>query len=146
MGSFYTISRSNVANSTTNDQATIITAANRKIAIVEVEVAGMGTASAANEVDVSRSTGGTTGGGALTPAALDPDSPTAASTVNTTWAAQPTLSGDPLLRLGVNANGGINRWVARPGQEIIARNAGQISVRGSVGTSNISIHVIFEEI
>lgn len=140
----YSVGRTNVALSTTNDLMTLITASARRIEIFEVEVAGQGTASAANELDTARSTGGATGGGPLTPGKLDTDTPAAVTVVNTTWATQPTL-GDVLLRLGVNANGGINRWVARPGSEIKARNAEQISFRSGLGTSNVSVHVIFEE-
>jgi hypothetical protein len=142
--SLYSVNRSNVALVTTDDTMTFITPANRRIRIVEVSIGGMGTASAANEVRVARSTGGTTGGGALTSEPLEPDSVAAATVVNTTWAAQPTI-GNVMLRLPVNANGGIYRWVARPGEEIIARNAGQISVRSAVGTSSVSLHVIYEE-
>lgn len=140
----YAVNRSNVALNTSNDLMTFIAPANRRIRIVEISIGGMGTASAANELQVARSTGGTTGGGALTAEPLEPDSVAAGSTVNTTWAAQPTL-GNVLLRLPVNANGGIYRWVARPGEEIVARNAGQISLRSAVGTSNVSVHVVFEE-
>lgn len=140
----YSVSRSNVALSTSNDLMTFLSPTNRRLRIVEISIAGMGTASAANELMVCRSTGGTTGGGALTAEPLEPDSAAAGSTVDTTWAAQPT-AGNVILRLGVNANGGVFRWVARPGEEIIARNAGQISLRSAVGTSNVSVHVIFEE-
>jgi hypothetical protein len=140
----YAVSRSNVALSTTADLMTFLSAASRFCKIWEISVGGMGTSSAANEVLVATSSGGTTGGGALTLEPLDPDSPAGVTTVNTTWSAQPTI-GDVLLRLPVNANGGIYRWVARPGQELKARGAGQISLRSAVGTSNVSIHVVFEE-
>jgi len=140
----YSVNRSNVALNTTDDLMTFIAPANRRIRIVEVSIGGMGTASAANELRVARSTGGTTGGGALTAEPLEPDSVTAGSTVNTTWSAQPTI-GNVMLRLPVNANGGVYRWVARPGEEIVARNSGQISLRSAVGTSSVSVHVVFEE-
>lgn len=140
----YSVSRSNVTLNTANDWMTFISPTNRRIRLVEIEIGGMGTASAANELNVARSTGGTTGGGALTSEPLEPDSAAAGTLVYTTWSAQPTV-GNSLLRLPVNANGGINRWVARPGSEIIARNLGQLSLRPAVGTSNISGHVIYEE-
>lgn len=140
----YAVNRSNVALNTSNDLMTLIAPSNRRIRLVELSVGGMGTASLAQEIAVGRSTGGTTGGGALTAEPLEPDSVAAGSTVNTTWAAQPTL-GNVMLRLPVNANGGIYRWVARPGEEIVARNAGQISIRPAVGNGNVSIHAVFEE-
>jgi len=109
--SMHSVTRSNVALNTANDLLTFIAAASRKIKLHEISVGGMGTASAANEIAVQRSTGGTTGGGAITPESVDPDSlADSVTVVNTTWSAQPTLSGTPLLRLPVNANGGVYRW------------------------------------
>lgn len=140
----YSVSRSNVALSTTNDLCTLTAASNRRVRIVEISIGGMGTASAANELQVARATGGTTPGGNLTAEPLEIDSAAAGFTVPTTWAAQPTV-GNVLLRLPVNANGGIYRWVARPGEEVVARNAGMISFRSAVGTSNVSFHLIVEE-
>lgn len=143
--SIHSVTRSNVTLNTANDLMTFIPAANRKILIHEIMVGGMGTASAANEIAVQRSTSGTTPGGAITPESVDPDSAADAVTVvNTTWAAQPTLSGTPLLRLPVNANGGVVRWLAKPGQPIVVRNSGQLSIRPAVGSSNVSIHVVYE--
>lgn len=143
--SMHSVTRSNVALNTANDLLTFIAAASRKIKIHEISVGGMGTASAANEIAVQRSTGGTTGGGAITPESVDPDSlADSVTVVNTTWSAQPSLSGTPLLRLPVNANGGVYRWVAKPGQEIVVRNSGQLSVCPAVGSSNVSIHVVYE--
>lgn len=142
--SFYAVNVSNAALNTSNDLMTFIAPANRRVRIHEISVGGMGTASAANELRVARSTGGTTGGGALTSEPVDPDSVAAGSTVNTTWSAQPTI-GNVILRIPVNANGGIYRWVAKPGEEIVIRNSGQLSLRSAVGTSNVSAHVVFEE-
>jgi len=143
--SMHSVTRSNVALNTANDLLTIIVAASRKIKIHEISVGGMGTASAANELAVQRSTGGTTGGGAITPESVDPDSlADSVTVVNTTWSAQPTLSGTPLLRLPVNANGGVYRWLAKPGQELVVRNSGQLSVRPAVGSSTVTIHVVYE--
>ena len=122
-----------------------ITGSGRRIAIKQIIIGGLGTASAANVVQVARSSGGTTGGGAITPVLLhSTDGASANTVVNTTWSGQPTL-GNVLLRLPVNANGGVIVWTAPPGMEIEARNAEQISLRSEVGTSNVSITVIFEE-
>lgn len=143
--STFTYQVSNTALSTAADMMTIIPAASRRIQVIEVSIAGMGTASAANELGVYRSTAGTTGGGALTATKLSTDAPAAASTVNTTWATQPTLGGK-LLALGVNANGGIYRWVARPGEELEFRGGvDQCSLRSATGTSSVSVHVVVVE-
>jgi len=141
----YGVTRSNTALSTTNDLLTLITATARKGKIYMIEVDGMGTVSAANEVIVARSSGGVTAGGAIAPEPIERDIPaTASMTTATTWATQPTLD-DILMRMGVNANGGINRWVAPQGKEIEIRNAETLSFRSGLGTSPVSITVHFDE-
>ncbi len=147
--STYTVTVSNTALSTSNDIMTFTPAANRRIQIIEVSVGGMGTASAANELGVfDVTTAGVTGGGALTPTKLDRFAPSAASTVNTTWTTQPVVGGE-ILGLPVNANGGIYRWVARPGEEINVTGSAttnfQLSLRSKVGTSNVTVTVVFTE-
>lgn len=142
---FYAVSASNVAMTAGNDLVTLISASNKRFKLHEVSISGMGTVSAANEVQIARSTVGTTPGGAQTPTPLIADSPAAATVADTTWSVQPTL-GTVIARLGVNANGGIYRWVAKPGEEPEWRNADQLSIRCAVGSSNVSWHAIFEEI
>lgn len=147
--SVYTVSVSNTPLSTSNDIMTFTPAANRRIQIVEISVAGMGTASAANELGVfDVTTAGVTGASPLTPTKLDRFAPSAASTINTAWTTQPVVGGE-ILALGVNANGGIYRWVARPGEEINVTGSAttnfQLSLRSKVGTSNVSVHVVFIE-
>jgi hypothetical protein len=145
MGAHYSVSRTSSALSLTADTLTIAAPATRALKIKEVLIAGQGTASAANEVAVARSSGGTTPGGAVTPTPLASLSPASGITASTTWSAQPTL-GAVLRRLGVNANGGIARVVFPPGQEIDVPPSGQISIRSIAGTSNVSVEVIFEEV
>ena len=67
MAGIYTITRTSTALSTTNDAMTIIAPASRTVRILSIRITGGATASAYNEVLISRSTGGTTGGGAITP-------------------------------------------------------------------------------
>lgn len=142
----YALSVSNTALNVSNDTITIIAAASRRLRLIELLIGGMGTASAANELRVSRSTGGTTGGAALTPQKLVSDAPTQGFTNFTTWAAQPTLSGDPIVRVPVNANGGVVRWLARADQIVEIRNSEQISLRSAVGTSSVTLTVIVDEL
>jgi len=130
--------RSNTALSTTADFMTLVSLSARRCEVYLVEFAGMGTASAANEVIVARSSGGTTGGGAITPEPLSGEQAAAAGVVNTTWSAQPTID-DIVMRLGVNANGGINRWqTTDPRAMIEIRNAANLSLRSGFGTSAVS--------
>lgn len=146
----YGVARDNQPLSTTNDFMTLVPAANHPIQVVEISVCGMGTASAANSIGVYRSTGGVTGGGALTPTPMGKSGaiPAPNTVVDTTWSTQPTLTGSGfglVLDLGVNANGGIYRWVARPGEEILVNNTDTLSIRGITGSSSLSIHIVFVE-
>lgn len=146
----YTLSRSNTALSTTNDWATIIGGSARRFRILEVSFSGMGATSAAAaalEVGVFLSTGGTTGGGALTPKKWDTNTATFSGTVNTTWSAQPSLSGDPYARIAFNAYGGIYRWtVHNAPRELVFHGTEQCSIRSVVGTASVTGHVVIEEI
>src|SRR5262249_18355758 len=124
-----------------------------RIRLLEVSVAGRSTSSAAQQVEFGRSTGGTTGGGAQTPGKWDnQDIPAAASTVNTTWSAQPSLDTHTEV-LGWNALGGANRWTAmgvgKGGSTtgIEVRGGDNISIRASAGVTfqAMSISVLYEE-
>jgi hypothetical protein len=141
-GNYFALARSSFALSTAADALTLIGAAGRRLYVVEISVAGLGTVSAANDIAVQRSTGGTTGGGAITAAKMFDGSAAAAFTNFTTWSAVPTLTGTGLLRFGVNANGGIYRWVARPGEEIELNGTEQLSIRPISGSSNVNLHVV----
>lgn len=135
----YSVTRTSSALNTSNDTVTIVAGA-KPLRILYVEASGMGTASAANEILIMKSTGGTTGGGAITPSPL---AGSGASTfaVYTTWAAQPT-PGIVYHRLSVNANGGKDRFNPAPGLEIEVPASGQISIRSASGTSSVTINEI----
>jgi hypothetical protein len=145
MGARYTVSRASTALSTTNDAMTLICPSTRALKIWALRIGGGGTASAYNEVLVSRSTGGATGGGALTPTPKSTLSPASGITVNTTWTTQPTI-GAVAQRVPINANGAVNNMIFLPGMEIDVPPGGQISIRSAVGTSPVSVEVEFEEI
>lgn len=143
----YAVTRHNVTPVAGEDLFTLVSASNRRVTLQMVEIDGLGTASSSGRYQIGRSTGGTTGGGAVTPEARETDAPAAATVANTTWAAQPTLN-DIVARLGVNANGAMNRLgpiMARPGI-MEARNGDEISIRcEAVPTGNINVTVWFEE-
>lgn len=141
----FSVTRTSTALSTSNDLLTIVASSSKPLRVYMVDVKGMGTASAANEVLVSRSSSGTTGGGGITPTKLNSGSASASFSVYTTWSAQPTL-GDNLLRMAVNANGGIDKFVAFPGGEIQIPVSGQLSIRSASGTSNVVTNLIIEEV
>src|SRR2546426_500970 len=112
---FYSASTNNAAIGTTNDFITLTAAASRIALIHEVSISGEGTASAFNELGVSRSTtlGTGTVNTAIVPAQFDPDNAAAGAVAGTGafGTAQPVLAAVPLLRLGCNSNGGVYRWV-----------------------------------
>lgn len=141
----YTVTRTSSALSTANDTITIVASATKPLRVYIVDVKGMGTSSAANEVVLARSTGGTTGGGGITPTPTNTGSAAASFSVFTTWSAQPTL-GSVLWRFGANANGGIDKFVAIPGAEISVPVSGQLSLRSISGTSNVVVDALVEEV
>src|ERR1700758_3906191 len=92
----YMVARDNVALSTASDFLTLITAVNHPIQIVEISIAGMGTASAANSLGVYRSSGGATPSGAIVAVPVGKVSsgsnPVANTTTATGWTTQPTIT------------------------------------------------------
>jgi hypothetical protein len=141
----FTVTRASAALNTSADTITIVASASKPLRVLYVEASGMGTASAANEIVISRSTGGTTPGGAITPAPLA-GSGSASFSAYTTYAVAPTLS-TTVHRLTVNANGGKDRFNPPPGLEIEVPASGQISIRSASGTSNVTINsVVIDEI
>jgi hypothetical protein len=148
--SVYSWTVSTAALSTTNDTMSLIPASSRIDWIIEVSVGGMGTSSVANEVDVfNQTTAGTTGSGAVTAQKFSPDSNAVGSVVDSAWTTQPVV-GQPFIALPVNSNGGIYRWVARPGEEIVLRGAATsnfaASYRAKVTTSGTAtIHTVVIE-
>jgi len=126
--------------------------------ILEVELGGQATSSAPTIMELARDstvaatsiTAGTNGRG---PVSLDPDTaaltnpPLAVGASTTKPQRSSTLS---LLQLSFNAFGGILRWVAAPGEEILQRgnaaNAGETSLSAFTGGTPglMSAHIVFE--
>jgi hypothetical protein len=147
MGVRYVVEQRNVTPTAGNDVLTIVSPSSRRIRLVQVSIAGRGSTSAAQGLEAARSTGGTTGGGAVTPNKFDSiDSPAASSTVNTTWAAQPTLETNA-IPLGFNALGGAIVYNVPPGA-LEARNGENISIRApaSYTFQALSVSAVFEEV
>lgn len=144
MGARYSANKVGTALSTTNDSMTITAPSTRALKIWEIRVYGQGTTSVANEILVSRSTGGATPV-AITPTPLATLAPAAGTTVAGSWSTQPTL-GVTIRRIGVNSNGAYSPLVFMPGSEIEVPPSGQVSLRSAVGTGSVAIDVVFEEI
>lgn len=138
----YLVSRSSYTPTVGNDILTVIAAAGRPVVLRKIGLVGLGTVFEVQGVRATRSTGGTTGGGALTPSKRHTDQAAFAGTVYTTWAAQPTLvSDDGGVRMGFRADGGVNWWIG----ELILRPTEQLSIRQEVGIKLATILVEMEE-
>lgn len=128
------------------DVMTLVSAANRRMRPIQVAIAGVGTTSAAQRLHLCRSTGGTTGGGALTPnEAGHTDQVAAVTVVNTTWAAQPTPE-THMVPLGFNALGGAIIYNV-PRDALECRNGENISLRANTGVTYqaVDVSILFEE-
>lgn len=147
--SFHSNSAAPAAAGTTNDILTFTAAAVRLALIHEISISGEGTASAANELGVQRATTVGVTPVAQTSAKINPLSATPGFTCATGWTTQPVVSAVPLLRLGCNSNGGVYRWVAKPGEEIALYDTvttGQVSLRCLLGGSQqLGVHAVLED-
>lgn len=141
MGLMYSASQVATANSTSADSVSLKAAAARSFLVREFTQAGLGTASAANEIILQRCTGGTVAT-AMVP--LNSASPTSGTSFGVAQATTPTAT-TIMKRYGVNANGALFRWVAAPGLAIETPGAGQIGWRGVSGTSLITTETLIEE-
>lgn len=156
---FYGASQSPTAPGTTNDILTLTAAASRIALVHEISISGEGTASAANELIVNRPTTLGITPVAQVPAQFDPDNAASGATVAAMsaanasgWTTQPVLATISLMRLGCNSNGGVYRWVAKPGEEIRLRSNATVSVSqlslrmGLGGAQQMGVHLIFEDL
>ena len=129
-----------------------LAATTRALRAQEFSFSGLGTASAATEFQI---TPGTAGTGALTnvaPFPINPMSTAAAGfTAGSTYAtAIPTVNAQGGLGIGVNANGGTYRWLAKTNFELFASQATAgyqtLNVKCIAGTNSIAFHAIIEEL
>lgn len=141
----YTVTRKNVTPTVGNDLMTIIAPANKIIRLKRIRASGEATASTVMRTIIQRSTGGVTGGGALTPEKANTSDPAASTVVDTTWATQPTLSGAPHYNEGWNAFGG-GFDLTLDGREIYLVNSEQLSIRADTGTGVMDLEVEVEEL
>jgi hypothetical protein len=115
------------------------------IRIKRIRASGEATTSTVMRTIIQRSTSGTTPGGALTPEKANTSDTAASTVIDTTWAAQPTLSGAPLYNEGWNAFGG-GFDLTLDGREIYLVNSEQLSIRADSGTGVMDLEVEFEEL
>ena len=141
----YWVSARTITPNTANDLITIISATARRSKLKAISIFSHGTTASANQVVISRSTAGTTPGGAAALQAVHADNPAASTTTATTWAAQPTLTAGAALTIDVGGNSGLNRLQAPLGTEIECRNGECISIRPLNTGVSFTVNCLIEE-
>lgn len=121
--------------------------------LMEVYLGGEATTSTVNEMEVARDStvGGTLSFGAGGYAAsLSPNYTKQATAFNTSSTKPQKSSTLHLLSLAFNAFGGVVRWVAAPGEEIIMAGAaasfGETSLTSASGVGKLSSTLVWEEL
>lgn len=117
----------------------------------EVSIGGESTASTVNRMAVRRSTSNLTTPTAQTPSKAASTSPAAYTDGSTTATGEPTTAAAPAIwTYALNTFGGVIRWVAAPGQQLLIQGAtagnNEITLESSSGTGLISCQMLFEEI
>lgn len=142
MGLIYSYTQASAAlNAGTSDHISIKAGSTRSMSVREYTYAGLGTASAANEVGVYRTTVGTIATAGFVPH----NSNASAASATTAAAGQATTLGVKFHTFGLNANGALFRWVAGPGMAIESAGTLQVGWRGVAGTSSATGMCIIEE-
>jgi hypothetical protein len=139
MGLIYTATQTSAANSTSADSVSL-KAVNRSFGVRAFTVSGLATASAANEISLTRNTGGT-----ITTDLFPPNTQTPSTSVTKFGVAQATTVTTMLKRFGVNGNGAVVNWAAPPGLAYEAGVAEQMGFRGVSGTSLLCTDVMIEQ-
>ena len=148
---FYIIAREGVTP-VAGDMLLSLTTGLQEIARTnEVSIGGEATTSTVNRMAIRRSTSNLTSPTAQTPAKVSSTSPAAYTDAATTATGQPTTAAAPAIwTYALNVFGGVVRWVAAPGQELLVQGAtagnNEYSLESSSGTGAISCQMIFEEI
>lgn len=154
----YTGNYQGITLSTTADLKTLVTTATGQgsvLKLIEAWFSGEAGSSTVGRIGVNRpSTAGVTINGTQTPEKVNPASVNAAfslagtATAVSNWTTQPVLSTNDVLSPTLNAFGGVVRWVAPPGSEIVVGGQGAVanlSIRSRSGTPAVSGHLVIEE-
>lgn len=128
----------------------LTTAVDELARVSEVSVGGEATASAVNRMAVRRSTTNGVTPTAQTPSKMSPTSPASYTSGATTFTTQPVTAAAPAIwTYALNVFGGVVRWVAAPGQELIIEGAtvgsSEISLESSSGTGLLSCQIVHED-
>lgn len=148
MGNRYTAKQKGVTPGSGVDILSIQASVNRRARLIQVSVAGNGTTSAYQMIEVGRATAGSSLATTIVPGKFDhTDEPAPSATYGTTWGTAPTLSTTDSEVIGWNALGGANRWIPPKGAGFEFRNGEVITFRASVGVTfqAMSLSVVVEE-
>src|SRR5262245_110612 len=147
----YTIAREGVTPVAGDVLLALTTGADEFCKVVEVAVGGEATVSTINRMTVRRSTTNGLSPVAQTPAKMSPTSPISYTDGATSFGTQPVTAAAPAIwTYALNVFGGLVRWVAAPGQELIVEGSvagnSQVSLESSVGTGIVSCQLVFEDV
>ena len=138
-----------ITASTTDDNIALTAGASKSGKILEVHWGGEATTSTAMCTRVARSSGQTGTTTSVTAAKFHPNAPANGLVFASTFATtQPTLDSADLFAESWNAHGGVVRWLAAPGEEMVLLGATTeicISCRNSTGTATSTYGMVTEE-
>lgn len=146
----YDVRVNGTLGTTTTALATLISGATRSFIVLEVDLQGQGTASAANELGIYRvGTAGVTGAGALT--FVTPESPNMTGTTPAlafsgtgfgSYTTQP-IAGALVRNIGLNANGQRYFWRCNPNLNNAITIPGGNNAGGSIALFPLSGSSVF---
>lgn len=146
----YNVRVNGTIGTTTTALATLISGATRSFIVMEVDLQGQGTASAANEIGIYRvGTAGATGAGALTFVTVEAPNMTGTTpalafsgTGFGSYTTQP-VAGALLQNIGINANGQRYFWRCNPNLNNAVPVPGGNNAAGSIALFSISGASVF---
>jgi len=142
----YGSNRPGLTTATGTNHLAIVGAASEYGEIMEVNFGGESTTSVAQRTEVSRADEGTGAQTGLTEQAFSEQAPAATLAVGHTAATtDPAPEGAPLLEYGWNAHGGVIRWLAAPGEEIIMLGVSTVILENSLGVGQASYGLVWSE-
>lgn len=165
----YALGFAGVTASVTQDMKTIITTAagaGSVVRVYEIWVSGEAGSSSVQRFQVFRpavvGVSATIGAALQVPEKIDPASVAASmgdagnagkiagtQIATSSWGTPPTASTNDVLTPTLNAFGGVIRWVAPPGSEIVVGSQGAVAnlcvLRSRSGTNAVSGHVLVSE-
>ena len=139
--------RSGVTTATGTPHIVLETAASEYAEVMEFNIGGEATTSTAQRTGCHRAAEGVGAATAITARAFDEGSSAAATAATQgDHATTPAAPDSPaLVEYGWNAHGGVIRWLAAPGEEIIMLGVSTVILENSLGTGQGSYGFVWGE-